>query len=329
MTHPLISVIVPVFNTEQYLRQCVDSIINQTYTNLEIFLVDDGSTDNCPAICDDYANRDSRIRVIHKKNEGQSVARNMALDISRGEYIAFVDSDDWLEPTAYEEMMSFAQAEQLDAVYCVPNEITDGEVTGTRYHYYSDETVVDAKEILARTLCNEISAEPWLKLCHRKCWEGLRFPEGRIYEDVAIAFYPLVKAERAVGFLDRALYNYRINQSGTTQSRKPTARYHFYLALRERYEYALQHVPAAVEVARNLAARFAMGVYLDYKCNGWEELAIYQPEIEHFLNEEKPSLLSSTVMPKSQRLPLRLYYACKPLFTFAYKLALPVLRRRW
>lgn len=329
MNTPLISVIVPVYKVEPYLRQCVDSIRNQTYTNLEILLVDDGSPDNCPAICDAYAAQDPRVRVIHKANGGQSSARNVALDDCTGEYIAFVDSDDWIEPTAYEEMMSFVQVKQLDVVYCVPNEITDGEVTGTRYHYYPDETVVDAKEILARTLRNEISAEPWLKLCHRRCWDGLRFPEGRIYEDVAIAFYPLVKAERAVGFLDRALYNYRINRTGTTYSRKPIARYHFYLALRERYAYAREHAPEAAEAARNLTARFAMGVYLDYHCNGWEEVAPYQTEIETFLKEEKAALLSSKRMAKSQRVPLKMYYSCKPVFTVLYQAFLPILKRRW
>lgn len=329
MTDPLISVIVPVFNTEQYITQCVDSIIDQAYTNLEVFLIDDGSTDNCPIICDDYANRDSRIHVIHKKNEGQSTARNMALDICKGEYIAFVDSDDWLEPTAYSEMMHFAQESGLDIVYCIPNEIEDGKITGTRYHYYPDRTVVEAREILVRTLKNEISAEPWLKLSHRRCWDGLRFPEGRIYEDVAIAFYPLAKAERPVGFLDRALYNYRINRTSTTQSRKPIARYHFYLALKERYEYAQQFVPDSVEIARNLAARFAMGVYLDYHCNRWEELAPCQQEVETFLETERDALLNSTIMSKIEKTSLRLYYGYKPVFTTLYKIFLPVLKRRW
>ena len=326
---PLISVIVPVYKVEPYLRQCVDSILNQTYANLEVILVDDGSPDRCGAICDEYAAQDSRVRVIHKSNGGQSTARNMALDVCTGDYIAFVDSDDWLEAKAYEEMMRFIQEQKLDVVYCVPNEITDGVINGTRYHYYPDETVYDAREILVRTLRNEISAEPWLKMCHRRCWEGVRFPEGRIYEDVAIAFYPLAKAKRPVGFLDRSLYNYRINRTGTTQSRKPIARYHFYLALRERYEYALKNVPEATEAARNVAARLAMGVYLDYHCNGWEELADYQKEIIHFLETEKDALQNSKNMPRAEKLALFLYYSNRNIFTRIYKMFLPLLKKRW
>lgn len=319
MTEPLISIIVPVYNVENYIRQCIDSIIGQTYKNLEIILVDDGSPDNCPAICDEYAVLDSRIKVIHKPNGGQSSARNMALDICTGDYIAFVDSDDWVDTNAYSEIMDFMISENLDVVYCVPREITNDEVTGSRYHYYPDRTIFGAHDIAIRTLKNEISAEPWLKLCHRRCWEGIRFPEGRIYEDVAIAFYPLIKAQNKVGFLDRELYNYRINYSGTTQSRKPIARYHFFLALKERYEYAVASEPTAVEAAIGHAARFAMGTYLDYHCFGWAELEPYLNEVETFLEKNKVALLNNTSMPESEKLSLIMYYFSKRGFVAAYK----------
>ena len=105
---PLISVIVPVYKVEPYLRKCVDSILNQTYTNLEVILVDDGSPDNCGAICDEYARKDSRVRVIHKENGGQATARNAALEIASGEYVAFVDGDDWLDVLLYENVICHA-----------------------------------------------------------------------------------------------------------------------------------------------------------------------------------------------------------------------------
>ena len=98
---PLVSVIVPIYNTEKYLDRCIKSIVNQTYKNLEIILVDDGSPDNCPSICDNWARIDSRINVIHQKNSGVSAARNAALDLASGEYIGFVDSDDFIEPDMY------------------------------------------------------------------------------------------------------------------------------------------------------------------------------------------------------------------------------------
>ena len=118
--NPLISVIVPVYKVEEYLARCVDSILGQTYRNLEILLVDDGSPDRCGVMCDEYASRDSRIRVIHKENGGLSSARNAAIDAARGEYIGFVDSDDWIEPETYEALLDMALAEKVKLVCAGP-----------------------------------------------------------------------------------------------------------------------------------------------------------------------------------------------------------------
>src|SRR5665647_2657921 len=104
MHNPLISIIVPIYKVENYIRNCVDSILNQTYKNLEVILVDDGSTDNCGNICDEYSLKDNRIKTIHKKNGGLSSARNAGLDVAKGEYIGFIDSDDWIEKDMYESL---------------------------------------------------------------------------------------------------------------------------------------------------------------------------------------------------------------------------------
>lgn len=114
----MISVIVPVYKAEKYLERCVNSILNQTYRDLELILVDDGSPDGSPELCDRFAQQDSRVRVIHKENGGVSTARNAGLEAARGEYIAFVDSDDWIEPYMYETMLSAAQKHNCDVVMC-------------------------------------------------------------------------------------------------------------------------------------------------------------------------------------------------------------------
>ena len=116
--YPLVSVIVPVYKVEPYLRRCIDSIVGQTYRNLEIILVDDGSPDHCGTICDEYALRDSRIKVIHKENDGLSSARNAGLDIANGEYIGFVDSDDHTASQMYERLVVTAIANDADIVFC-------------------------------------------------------------------------------------------------------------------------------------------------------------------------------------------------------------------
>lgn len=114
----LISIIVPIYNTENYLRKCIDSIINQTYKNIEIILVNDGSTDNCGKICDEYIDKDNRVKVMHKKNAGLSCARNSGLGLCRGEYIGFVDSDDWVEDNMFESMYSISKQNNSDITIC-------------------------------------------------------------------------------------------------------------------------------------------------------------------------------------------------------------------
>lgn len=124
-----LSIIVPVYNVEPYLRRCVDSILNQTFSDFELILVDDGSPDSCGAICDDYAARDRRIKVIHKANGGVSYARNEGLDIAQGEYIGFVDSDDYIHPKMYEILVGVIEREQVDLVQCGYQRVCPEETT--------------------------------------------------------------------------------------------------------------------------------------------------------------------------------------------------------
>ena len=129
---PKVSIVVPIYNVEKYLEQCIDSIINQTLKEIEIILVDDGSPDNCPQICDDYVKKDSRIKVVHKTNGGLSSARNAGIEIATGDYIGFVDSDDYIELDMYEKMYNIAIENNVDFVmsdyYSVSNE---GKVRAT------------------------------------------------------------------------------------------------------------------------------------------------------------------------------------------------------
>ena len=124
---PMVSVIVPIYNVEKYLKRCIDSILNQTYKNLEIILVDDGSPDKCPQICDEYAKSDKRIKVIHKQNAGVSAARNDGLAIAQGDLIGFVDSDDFIHPSMYEEMVNYLVSQDCDLVSCGFSEFSDDD----------------------------------------------------------------------------------------------------------------------------------------------------------------------------------------------------------
>lgn len=179
----LITVIIPVYEVEKYLKKCVDSVLGQTYTELEIFLVDDGSPDGCPAICDEYAAMDSRVKVIHKQNGGLSDARNVALDVMTGEYVTFVDSDDYIAPDAIETMYSALTRNHADiAVGNMESFNENSEPTGFVFPPTKQEIVYTGRDLLK--LINQPSGPN--KLYKSELFRSLRFPKGKLYEDLHI-----------------------------------------------------------------------------------------------------------------------------------------------
>ncbi|MBT8394071.1 MAG: glycosyltransferase, partial [Bacteroidia bacterium] len=169
-TSPLISVIVPIYNVERFLPRCIESIMGQSYPNLEIILIDDESPDNCGAICDAYSEKDDRIIVIHQKNAELSGARNSGLDIATGEYISFVDSDDWMEPDMLQEMLSFALKNGLDVVEC--GSIKSNEQRDDKN--YSSGVIETNEQALERIIKNQTFAV-WRRIIHKNLLEDLRF----------------------------------------------------------------------------------------------------------------------------------------------------------
>lgn len=215
---PEISVIVPVYKAEQYLNRCVKSILEQTYQNFELILVDDGSPDNCPSMCDSWAQKDDRIRVIHKKNGGASSARNAGLKEANGNWIAFADSDDWLDRTALKTLYDLANQ------YNVPMAIGGMRVV----QKYTDASIVMKQN--ARVLSNADLMSRFFRLngepdTHSVCGAIIRrdilddysFIEGRMNEDVETCYYLARKCEAAV-YTDAPLYNYFKNIEGVTNS---------------------------------------------------------------------------------------------------------------
>lgn len=214
----LISVIVPVYNVEKYLDKCIQSILGQTYSNLEVLLIDDGSTDSSGAICDKYAAQDSRVRVFHKPNGGSSAARNMGLDNANGEWIAFVDSDDWIDADMYEQMLNKAIEDSVEAVYCgITQEYKHGKNTLYYNCKYEDHRLMyDCLVPITVeyfSMCN--------KLISRKVFDrhNIRAVEGaNMWEDVELALkvrYFIASSS----VVDRASYHYNLlNASSTTHN---------------------------------------------------------------------------------------------------------------
>ena len=204
----LISVIVPVYKVEPYLDRCVQSIVGQTYKNLEIILVDDGSPDNCPAMCDAWAERDSRVRVIHKTNGGLSDARNAGMDAATGEYIAFVDSDDWIEPVMYEELLKRSKSTGSDIVSCDAVRVwADGTPSKKMVRVAEDRVMNKSEAMQALIQASSLIQTVWNKLYKSFVAKKIQFEKGKLHEDEFWSWQVVAQASR-VATTSGAYYNY-------------------------------------------------------------------------------------------------------------------------
>ncbi len=314
-----ISVIVPVYNVEEYLHQCLDSICNQTYKNLEILVIDDGSPDKCPEICDEYAKRDNRIKVLHQKNSGLSAARNLALDIAKGEYIAFVDSDDYLEKDTFSLLIDFMEAKSLDAAFMGLNVVENGKVSAVRNTYFPNGTTISPLEITYLSLIDEIGGQAWARLCKKHLWENVRFPEGRIYEDLAISYLPFLNATQNIGFLDKPLYNYRMNPNGISFTYKAYKNYHIFLGFREHYEYAAASMPKASSICLAKTAIFALGTFHASLLDTWNTMEKDISDVCQFLEEHKKEIKASPHLNKKYKFLFLFYFALPKVYAFFIK----------
>lgn len=219
-----ISVIVPVYKVEKYLDKCVESIVNQTYKDLEIILVDDGSPDNCPEMCDQWAKIDNRIKVIHQNNGGVSNARNIGMESATGDFIAFVDSDDTIDSDMYEFLLDLMIENDADIAHC-----------GYK-HIYKDETklINNTKKIVIQDRTESLKCLVggylfggglWNKLIKKELVASIRFPENiKINEDVLFCFNVFIKSNKSV-FADYPKYNYMAHESSTTEIKKQEKSY--------------------------------------------------------------------------------------------------------
>lgn len=235
-----ITIIIPIYKVEEFLDECIQSVVGQTHKNMEIILVDDGSPDQCPDMCDVWAKKDSRIKVIHKANGGLSDARNAGLDITTGEYIAFVDSDDWILPDMYEKMLNVLNQEHADICACnIKSCYADHEETWGCKEY----TIGNSEQILDLLYSDtKYPVAAWNKLYRRECWENLRFPVGKICED-AFTTYKLVHNAKRIVQIPEALYCYRIRSQSIMTSAFCDKRMNEEEAWRVNYQFVREHYP--------------------------------------------------------------------------------------
>lgn len=202
-----ISVIVPVYKVEKYLSDCVESILAQTHMDLEIILVDDGSPDRCGVMCDEYAKRDNRVRVIHKENGGLSDARNAGLAVCTGDYIGFVDSDDYIAPDMYETLADFAEKEDLDVAMCGTTEVWSDHESGTPK--FPPVVITDTDELIKEILANRrggTAVPVWSRIYRASRFKDLLFEKGRYYEDGYYLLPWILRTKRFGRFSDRKYF---------------------------------------------------------------------------------------------------------------------------
>ena len=229
----LVSVIVPVYKVEPYLDRCVASILAQTYPNLEVILVDDGSPDNCPALCDAWAQRDARIRVIHKKNGGLSDARNVGLDAASGAYISFVDSDDYIDRRMIETLYQDLAAFDAD-VACCNYDFCDEQSQIIKEHAaaVTATAVYDSAAALDRMLLEEYyKCYAWNKLYKRELFQQIRYPEGRLFQDIPTP-YLIFRHVNRVSLNPASLYHYRIRAGSITAGKFQQKTYDMMIPIR-------------------------------------------------------------------------------------------------
>lgn len=259
-----ISIIVAVYNTEEYLIQCIDSILNQSYSNIELILVNDGSTDASGKICDDYSIKDSRVIVIHKVNEGQSSARNTGLNIATGSYIGFVDSDDWIVNDMYRKLLEVGLKNESDIVACNLFLMTrKGDFIN--YSKSNTDLIFDKYSAMGELIRNQyLTFSPCNKLYKKVLFDDLRFDENIILEDKDISYKLITKCE-SIYYLKEPLYFYRYNFKSTLRSKFSVKRTDEYLVQNNMYDFYLRNYPSYSNLVYLLVFEVGLMLFISMK----------------------------------------------------------------
>lgn len=291
---PLISVIVPIYKAENYLAQCVNSLLQQTYKHLEIILVDDGSPDACGQICDDFAQDDRRVRVIHQPNCGVSAARNAGIQAASGGYICYVDSDDWTDADYIMELWQAAVSAHADAAIAVAS--------------MAAPTVLDTKAAVRKLLYQRsFDTSPWGKLFRTDAVKQIRFPEGMFFEDLAIVCQ-MIGACKTVVLVPNAGYHYRSTPDGTMNGGDCTRLLDELKAADMMFQYVINAFPALKTAAE--CRRFSAYFQVMMKLPRHAYLA-QQKQIWQYICKQRGSIIRNTAARMKNRIAAAASYLGK------------------
>lgn len=250
MNEKLVSIIIPVYNVKDFLVDCLDSVINQSYKNLDIILVDDGSTDGSGIICEEYARQDKRIRVIHQVNQGLSAARNSGIEIMRGEYVYFIDSDDYIAKDTIEVL--FNTIKKYDAEIAISHIARFSGCKPVFVKRPYENRLVECETALEKMLLNDcIGHEAWGKLFKTNLWQTYRFPLGKLYEDYATIYYVVAQSEKVV-ISEYPSYFYRVRTGSIMRSTVQEKNFMLLDISDEVTEFLIKKFPALKEPAIRL-----------------------------------------------------------------------------
>ena len=275
---PLISVVVPIYNVEKFLEKCLSSICNQSYKNLEILLVDDGSTDHCGAICDAYAGKDARIQVLHQSNQGLSAARNAGIERASGDYLGFVDGDDWIEPTMFQSLLDAMIQHQADIAACQFRYVFSN---GTSKIRLAQPFEAEGRQMIVLLLEGErIQDYVCNKLFSARLFNSIRFPVGKAFEDISTTYRLFERAARLVS-LAEPLYCYFQRKTGIVRTELLKNEMDCYWAKYERYRTLSIGFPDGVPAMLDGLAQSAVKVW----GNVWKERKLAKDQYRQELKE--------------------------------------------
>ena len=299
---PLISVIVPIYKVEKYLRRCIDSILNQTYENLEVILVDDGSPDNCPSICDDYAKKDSRVVVLHKENGGLSDARNAGMEIAQGEYISFVDSDDYISKEMLFDLYDNLIKSQSEISSCGVKWVKeDGSLLNT--DVVDEDKIFNTEEAMWQLLNSRcIKAHVWNKLYKKEIAKSVLFEKGKYHEDIQWAYQIIAKTKK-VSVINSAYYYYVQRANSITTNQYSEKRLDGLYFDKKRCEFIKENFPKLYKNSLRIFLESCMH-HTQIALKGKSKSAV--EKIKDIMKIKLPKDIFNDV-PKSQKCWLRLF----------------------
>lgn len=308
----MISIIVPIYKVEEYLPRCLDSIINQTYKDLEIILVDDGSPDKCGDICDKYAEMDNRIKVIHKKNGGLSSARNTGLEIASGDYIAFVDSDDWIEPNAYELLLDAIESMDAD-IAIIGYRWTDGVLNQGDIQIGQNRLL--NKDNLWDEILTKLNNASWNKLYKAKLLGDTRYPIDLIHgEDLIFNLEYINRCDRGV-INDTVVYNYFIRPDSITGSGFSDKKFMEITVKDEVLKMVEDLYPSKRSVAEKFCFRARMNILRSmHKSRQEENYAVEIEKIREYIFRNYKNV--STTLRFKEKIEYILYRYFSPIYKF-------------